>query len=312
MTDSRDEAPILIRQPNDHYAYAYTHHGHPIAHVECGQRLLIETLDAFHNRIRETTDLPSNVTPGYPYVNPLTGPISIIGAEPDDTLVATIHAIHPTRDYAVTALVERFGALTPTQTTPMLTDAIPEKTRILPIRGDRVWFDNRRSLPFKPFIGSMGVAPRLEAISSITPGPWGGNMDCVETRPGAHVLLPVFEPGAQFFIGDAHALQGDGELTGVAAEMPASVEISFELRKKKSIQWPRIETSDYLMSVGSARPLEDATRIASHDLIRWLVDDFGFQSVEAYELLGLALELRVGNVVDPNYTVVAKLPKAHL
>lgn len=312
MTDSRASPPTLIRQPDDDYAYTYSNHGTPIARVECGQRVLIETMDAFHDRIRDERDLPSQATPGYPFVNPLTGPISIVGAEPGDTLVATIHEIHPTRDYAVTALVHRFGALTPTKTTPMLTPALPEKTRILPIRDGRVWFDDRRALPFNPFVGSMGVAPRMEAISSITPGPWGGNMDCVETRPGVNVLFPVFEPGAQFFIGDAHALQGDGEITGVAAEMPASIEVSFELRKQKSLEWPRIQTPDYLMSVGSARPLEDATRIACDDLIRWLVDDFGFESIEAYELLGLALELRVGNIVDPNYTVVAKLPIAYL
>ena len=296
-----------IQLADGKHVYTYGPQHEPVADVCCGEPVRVHTIDAFHNKLMSASDLPSEKTPGYPFVNPLTGPVRVKDAEPGDTLEVHLRAIHPAREFAVTALVQDFGLLTRTNVTPLMHDPLPERTRPLPIRDGRVWFDERRALPLQPFIGSLGVAPALEAVSSITPGPWGGNMDCVETGEGVTVLLPVFVPGALFFIGDAHARQGDGEVTGVAAEMPAEIELSFGLRKKEPIAWPRIQTDDYLMTVGSARPLEDATRIATSELVRWLETDHGFEAMEAYEFLGLALELRVGNVVDPNYSVVAKV-----
>lgn len=134
-------------------------------------------------------------------------------------------------------------------------------------------------------------------------------MDCVETGPGHSIWLPVFNTGGLLFLGDAHARQGDGELTGVAAEMSARVTIRLELLKKRVISWPRIESGTHLMATGSARPLEDAARIAWKELIAWLVEDYSLDELEAYELLGLAGEMRVGNMVDPAYTMVAKISK---
>ena len=134
-------------------------------------------------------------------------------------------------------------------------------------------------------------------------------MDCVETAPGRSVWLPVHNPGALFFIGDAHARQGDGELTGVAAEISAKITLRFDLLKHRRINWPRIVSDEHLMTIGSARPLEDAARIAWKELVLWMSEDYGFDQLEAYQLLGLAGEMRLGNMVDPNYSMVAKVAR---
>ena len=118
--------------------------------------------------------------------------------------------------------------------------------------------------------------------------------------------------GALFFTGDAHASQGDGEITGVALEVPAKVTVTLDLKKGYSIQWPRIISEDFLMVAGSARPLDAAARIAWVELIDWLAADYGFDRMRAYHLLGQVGQMRLGNMVDPKYTMVAKFPKQYL
>lgn len=301
-----------IRQPADTYVYTLGAEHPPVAKVACDESVRIETIDAFEGRLRSSSDLYSEKCPGPPRANPQTGPIYVAGAEPGDTLVVTIEDIEPTESFAITALIPEFGGLTGTRETATLDAALPESTRRLPIENGVLHFNESTRIPLAPFIGTLGTAPDLESISSLVPGYWGGNMDCVETGIGASVWLPVHNPGALFFIGDAHARQGDGEVTGVAAEMSARATLRFSLKKDYGIDWPRIETETHLMTVGSARPLEDAARIAWKALIGWLVEDYQFDPMEAYQLLGLVGEMRLGNMVDPNYSMVAKLSKEWL
>lgn len=298
---------LTIRQPGE-YAYTYSPFHQPIATVEPGRKVAIHTLDAFSNQLNSPRDKCTKKC-RFPFVNPQTGPIFVQGAEPGDTLVVHLHDITPTRRYAVTALIPHFGGLVGTSATRLLNDPLPEQTRLLPIRNGHVVFNKKIRLPYRPFVGTIGVAPKIEAINSLTPGYWGGNMDCVETCPGHACHFPVFVDGAHFFVGDAHATQGDGEITGVACEIPAVVTLSFEVLKGKAIAWPRIVSRDFLMVAGSGRPLDDALRIASVELIHWLVTEYGFGRDDAYHLLGQAVQYRVGNMVDPQFTVVAKIPR---
>ena len=299
-----------IRQPGD-YCYTYSPFYTPVAEVAEGEKVVVYTVDAFENKLNSPEDKFTDLCT-YPFLNPQTGPIYIRGAEPGDTLSVTIHDIVPDRDYAVTALIPNFGGLTGTQKTAMLNDPLPEQTRILPIEEGEVLFNERIRIPYEPFMGTMGVAPEIEAVNCLTPDYYGGNMDCVETRPDNEVLFPVFVDGAHFFTGDAHATQGDGELTGVACEIPARVTLSFKVLKGKTIHWPRIISDEYLMTAGSARPLDDAARIAWVELIDWMVADYGFEKFEAYHLLGQVGKMRLGNMVDPNYTMVAKVARRYL
>ena len=167
-------------------------------------------------------------------------------------------------------------------------------------------------LPWEPFVGTIAVAPDLEAISALSPGPFGGNMDVPDVRPANKVYLPVWNEGALFYTGDCHARQGQGELCGVALEITSRVTVSFEIIKGGGIEWPRIESEDRLMIVGSARPMEDAARIAYTELIGWLEDEHGFSRLDAYQLLTQAGGLYVGNMVDTTYSLVASIDKQYL
>jgi acetamidase/formamidase len=137
-------------------------------------------------------------------------------------------------------------------------------------------------------------------------------MDVPDVRPGNTVYLPVWNEGALFYTGDCHARQGQGELCGVALEITSRVTVSFEIIKSGGIEWPRIESEDRLMIVGSARPMEDAARIAYTELIGWLEDEYGFSRLDAYQLLTQAGGLYVGNMVDTTYSLVASIDKQYL
>lgn len=137
-------------------------------------------------------------------------------------------------------------------------------------------------------------------------------MDYNGMNAGVTLMLPVFEPGAFFFLGDGHARQGDGEVTGGAIETSLDVEFSVELRKGKKISWPRLENDDYIMVLGSSRSFIEALQHANTELQRWLIADYGFDERGSSLLMGQAMESEIANVVDPEFTIVAKMRKRYL
>jgi acetamidase/formamidase len=290
------------------YHYAFSRYPEPVAHVKPGETVAVYTVDAFENRITRDTDIPSSILGRY--LNPQTGPIFIEGAEPGDTLAVHILDIEPTRDWAVSAFIPYFGGLTSTNFTRTLQEPLPERVWIYKLADGVLTHNARLSFPWRPFLGTMATAPDLEAISALTPYDQGGNMDVPDTKPGNTLYLPVRVPGAYFFTGDCHAGQGDGELCGVALEISAKATLQFDLIKQKPLAWPRIESPDAYMAVGSARPMEDASRIAYSELIVWLVE-MGWDRWEAYQALTQIGELYVGNMVDTTYSLVAKIGKAY-
>jgi acetamidase/formamidase len=301
--------PIEIRTTS--YSYVFSPYPEPIASVRPGEVLEIYTEDAFESRVQSTSDLPSQVL-DFPKVNPQTGPIFVEGAEKGDTLVVEILEIEPTRDFVASAFIPYFGGLTATDRTALLNEPLPEQVFIYPLRDGAIELPRGIRVPYEPFLGTLATAPEIEAISTLVPGPFGGNMDVADVCPGNVVRLPVSVEGAYLYTGDAHAAQGDGELCGVACEMTARVRLRVDLERGRAIAWPRIESPTELMAVGSARPMEDAARIAWVELIRWLAEDYGFEPLEAYQLLTQAGRMRVGNMVDPQYSLVAKLDKRYL
>jgi acetamidase/formamidase len=137
-------------------------------------------------------------------------------------------------------------------------------------------------------------------------------MDAPEVRAGTTVYLPIFHDGAYFYFGDGHARQGHGEIAGTGLETSMDVVLELNLIKGKQIDWPRLEDSTHIMVAGSARPLIDAFRTAHVELIQWLTEEYGFDQLDAYALLGQVAESTVANIVDPAYTVVAKISKRYL
>ncbi|HET8524278.1 MAG TPA: acetamidase/formamidase family protein [Thermomicrobiales bacterium] len=296
-----------IRQPGA-YSYVFSPYAEPVARVEPGETVAIYTKDAFEDRITKPTDVPSRILGSY--LNPQTGPIYVEGAEPGDTLAVHLIEIEPTRDWAVSVFVPYFGGLTSTKATRTLQEPLPEKVWIYQIKDGWVEHNERLRFPWRPFMGTIGTAPELEALSALTPFDHGGNMDVPDVKPGNIVYLPVRVPGALFYTGDCHAGQGQGELCGVALEIAAKVTLQFELIKGHAIDWPRIESPDEFMVVGSARPMEDAARIAYTELVGWLVER-GWDRWEAYEALTQIGECYVGNMVDTYYSLVAKIRKEY-
>ena len=269
-------------------------------------------MDAFGGKIKTERDLPTADRIELPFVNPQSGPIHVKGARKGDTLTVEIKEINPASDKGVTCLVPNFGGLTGTMYTRLLSSPLPPRTKICPIKDGKVHFSNDVRIPLEPMIGTIGVAPEIEAVSSLTPGTHGGNMDCPDVCIGNKLFLPVFVEGALLYLGDVHAVQGDGELCGVAIEIPAECVLTVDLIEGKTITWPRIESSDYIMTVGSCKPMEDATRIAFAELVLWLRDEYKFDLLDAYQLCTQVAKVRLAQMVDPQYTMVAKFPKKYL
>lgn len=296
----------------------------PVLKVKPGDRVRLWCEDAFQGRVKSTEDTFSKaVAPVWPDVNPQTGPVYVEGAEPGDTLALKVVNIEPSVDQATSMFVPNFGLLTGTRFTSLLQKPLPEITWIYPIdkyKGTAKFISRlgpakyQAEIPLHPFLGTIGTAPAdREVFHSLTPYFHGGNMDCVETAIGTTVYLPVNVEGAMWSTGDVHLAQGDGETCGVALEAAAWVTIDvLPLIKGKRVGTPRFENDEYIMSAGSARPLEDAMRIAYVDMINWLVTEYGFDTWDAYQLCSQVALMRVGNVVDTYYTMVIKFPKRYL
>jgi len=250
------------------------------------------------------------------------GPFHIEGAAAGDTLVVKILKLTPNRDSAMSRYSPGgISGVAGDSRTRMLNDPLPartfawrlDRTRMVGILDLPDSASKRIEIPLKPMLGRVAVAPAgQEAFGGLWPGDFGGNLDASDVKEGATVYLPVFHPGALFYFGDGHALQGDGEIVGSGLETTMDVTFQFDLIKGKRIRWPRIESDTHIMVAASMRPLIDALRISYVELIEWLVADYGFDKMDAFQIASQAGEVRVANVVDPNYTVVAKFPKALL
>jgi len=165
-------------------------------------------------------------------------------------------------------------------------------------------------VPLAPFLGCMGVAPAGgEVRSTIVPGVFGGNMDCPEVRAGNTVFLGVNVPGALLSFGDGHYAMGDGEIMGAAVEGAMNVEVSVELVKRQATAIPRIENADEVMFVGAGRPLEDAARVAFKAMVQWVRERSGLTELDAYQFVSQVARAPIVQLVDPEYTVLVKIPK---
>jgi acetamidase/formamidase len=137
-------------------------------------------------------------------------------------------------------------------------------------------------------------------------------MDTPEMRAGVTCYLGVNVEGALFSLGDGHARQGEGETCGVAVECAMDTTLVLDLIKGYPTAWPRLESDDYLMTTGSARPLEDAFRIAHQQMVLWVAELTQMSAIDAYQYVSQAALTPIANVVDTNYTVVCKVAKSWL
>ena len=202
----------------------------PVLSVAPGDRIVVDTRDAFSGRIKTEADKPSEKI-RLPFANPQNGPIMIEGAEPGDALAVHIEDMVPRGEQprGTCALIPEFGALTGTYYTATLNQPLPEIVRKILVDETTVHWSDKVKLPYKPHIGTLSCSPEIDSISSLTPDNHGGNMDLPDMGPGTVTYLPVRVPGARLFIGDAHACQGDGEVCGVAVEHASTTTIRVDL-----------------------------------------------------------------------------------
>jgi acetamidase/formamidase len=297
--------------------YAWTFGGvPPLATVRPGDLLRLWTEDAFGGALTSTSDLAS-ARLRMPDVNPQTGPFLVEGAEPGDTLALHFVSIEPARDWAASSTIPFFGGLTGTDRTATLQDPLPERTWIyhLDRAAGTVAFESAGGnfslpLPIDPMHGTVGVAPAAREVrSSLVPDTFGGNMDTPEMRAGVTCYLGVNVEGALFSIGDGHFRQGEGESCGTAVEGAMNTTLLVELIKGGAPAWPRIESDDELIVVGSARPLEDAWRASQVEMVGWLSQLLGIDRLDAYQLVTQIALCPLANVCDVNYSALTKVSK---
>ena len=309
---------VSFRPSADQYAWTFGGAA-PVVRIRPPAVLEVFTEDCFAGRVRGVDDLVSQVCE-FPFLNPQTGPFYIEGAEPGDTVAVHFVSIEPARSWAASTTVPLFGALTGTHLTALLQDPLPEVVWLwqLDAAARTCRFTARRGsftvdLPMDPMHGTVGVAPsNLEVRSALVPDAFGGNMDTPEMRAGVTCYLGVNVDGALLSLGDGHARQGEGETCGVAVECAMNTVLVVELLKGVATPWPRIESDTHIMTAGSARPLEDAFRIAQTELVHWVAQDWGLSVLDAYQFITQAVEAPLANVCDTNYTSVAKLRKDYL
>jgi amidase len=292
--------------PNRYYNVIGT--AEPCLRIDDGDTVVTDTIDA--------SGLDANEVAVAPRPNPMTGPFYIEGAEPGDTLAVRIDRLMPSRATGWT--------YSPLALTVMDPAAIPDR----PASERSVWIIDGNAgtvrlreppeglktftPPLAPMIGCFGVAPALgQAFSTATSAQNGGNMDYRLFAPGTTAWFPVSVSGALFYLGDGHACQGDGEIVGTGIETSFEMEVSFRVLKR-TIAWPRGETTDDIFTIGNARPLDQALQHATTEMVRWLGEDYGLEPRAASHLMGQVVRYDVGNVFNPAFTVACRVAKRWL
>ena len=308
--------------------FAFDWRDEPLLPVEPGESFEVETFDASNGYIKTEDDkaIPAR-RPGFdrvpPQANPIAGPIWVEGARRGDTLVVVVEEI-VVDDYSWIAIGPRRGPLGESTRWPELSSDYTTKIfRHTPgpsgtTRDGTLHFDERRSWPITPFIGTLGVAPDREVTTSIDgQGEWGGNLDIRDVAPGNRILLPIFHDGARFYLGDVHASQGDTEFTGTAAETKATVRLRLELQKGKRIPGMRIEKPGSLVAIHAERPLDLAVETATIHLMDWLISEYGFSPIDAYCLVSTCPDFRINvyqmcRIRNLRPVAGAEIPKTYL
>ena len=287
--------------------YALSANDSFIAAIEPGQTVKVEcAINVNDGTIRHVGQqlTPADVT--MPYVNGATGPIEVKGAKPGDMLTVEV------LDMKVDGL--GFSSLWPG--IGIFPDWVRHeefgiKTQVVEVKDGLVHWNEKLKLPVRPMIGVIGVAPVHGAVLTVDNGAHGGNLDVQEISTGNTVMFRVNKDGAHLFLGDCHAIQGDGEANGMGAtEIAATLTVKVSLAPApERLNHPRIETPTHICTLGCARPLEDAMRIAFQEMVYWLEDEYSIPAAEAYMLLGQIAEARCTQVVNPKYTYICKVSK---
>ena len=277
----------------------------PVLTVPSGAVIEVFTQEATGGQLSPESTVEAIADLDFDPIHALTGPIAVEGAEPGDVLAVTLHDIE-VGDWGFAAIVPGFG---------FLADLFPEPyLKIFELGPDATHavFNERIRVPLAPFPGVLGVAPDTDSLLvTIPPRTNGGNMDNRYMGAGTTVYLPVWVEGANFSIGDAHAAQGDGEVSGTAIEAPMRFVLELNVLKGgRRIEEPEYETDEYYAVTAFGTDLNEAARKATLFMIDYLVQEHGLDREDAYVLCSLAGDLKISETVDmPHYLVSMHMPK---
>ena len=277
----------------------------PALRVPSGAVVEVHTKEATDGQLTVESTAADVANVDFDPIHPLTGPVYVEGAEPGDVLAVTLLDIE-VGDWGWAAVVPGFGFLADRFTAPYL-----KTFRIAP-GATEARFDENITIPLAPFPGVMGVAPATDSLlSTIPPRANGGNMDNRHLTAGTTVYFPVFVEGALFSVGDTHAAQGDGEISGTAIEAPMRIVYRVEVLKgHRPIAEPQYETDEYYGVTAYGTTIDEAARKAAEYMVDYLEGEHGLARTDAYVLASLAADFKISEVVDvPHMLVSMHIPK---
>jgi acetamidase/formamidase len=278
--------------------------GHPsIGTVKAGEHFEVESVEGFYNSFASPGDFTHE---RYAEAEKLkwavTGPIAVAGAKAGDAIAVTIHAVEVTTPGVVV-----YGSYTAEEPYEWWNDE--SACAVYPAQGGSLRFDERTTLPTRPLIGCLAVAPAEGELHAKLQGRYGGNLDCREIRAGATLVLPVAHDGGGLYFGDCKALMGDGEIVG-PPEVGALVTASAEPRERPaSLEWPRIVTSSAFTTLVSGTPLEWSARQAFRELLNWVTEDFDLPRPKAALLLAMVAHAGICQISNTDYTASCTVPR---
>lgn len=298
---------------DDAHCHAFWDNSHPPrVHIEPGDTVVFETLEASAGQIKPNSDSSALSSLSFDPIHPLTGPVYVQGAEPGDGLSVEIVSIE-NKGWGWNAVIPGFGLLADDFTNPYL--------HHYELTHQTCRFSDAVVIPYEPFCGVMGVAPaETGRLDTIPPRAGGGNIDIRHLTPGARAIFPIFVPGALFSCGDCHSAQGDGEVNGTGIETPMTVTLRFDVIKGANIPelrfftaadkpLTRADTAGYYATTAHGPDLFANAQNAVRYMIDHLVSEKQLTAEEAYCLCGAAVDLKISEIVDaPNWIVSAYLP----
>jgi acetamidase/formamidase len=298
----------------DAFQYAWDNSFEPALEIASGESVLLHVRDASDEQITAGSGVDDVLKLDFSHVNPVSGPVFVKGTEPGDTLAVELLEFRP-QEWGWTAIIPGFGLLADEYPDPWL-----RISQVEPGLGT-IRFSERVTLPYRPFPGTLGVAPAEAGSHSIVPpSRWGGNMDTKHLNPGVTLYLPVGVEGALFSLGDTHAAQGDGEVCGTAIETAMEVVVRLSVRKDIRVDAPQFEIpaglsahsqTSYHVCTGVGPDLMECARDSVRAMVTWLGERHGLDREEAYAVASVACDLRIHEVVDaPNWVVGCFLPES--
>ena len=285
---------------SENFVYSMSAHNQAAASCQPGETVIFETQDCFSNQIQSEEVLFESTD--WDTINPATGPLKVEGAEIGDTLKVEIKKIE----------LNNQGVMVTTPEESYLEGFITKsKTKILPIKNNKVIFNDKINFDLKPMIGVIGTSPgeNEKAVSCGTPASHGGNMDTKVIMAGTTLYLPVKVPGAMLAMGDLHAAMGDGEVGVTGVEAAGEVTVKVDLVKNKDLSDPLLETEAAFYTIASGTDVDAAVKKASNNMFRFLKERLDLHNNEISMLMSIICDLQISQVVDPQKTARMRVDK---